>query len=334
MGGNDLNPLRAVVLGVGYLGARHAEKLALSSGFHLVGVHDADRLRADEVARRLGCPAWDSVADALAAADVAVVAASTSAHRSLAEMALAAGRSVLVEKPLTGNVAEAERVAEAAERAGLVLHVGQVERFNPALRGLLGKIASPLFVESHRLAPLVPRNLDLDVVQDLMIHDLDLAIAFLGEEPERVEAKGVAVLTERVDIANARLTFPGGAVANLTASRVSVEKVRKFRMFLPGTYVSADCAARRGEIYRLRDERDEILQQALSGSGPVDMHRFLDHEVHGPGGEDPLVAEHEAFRRAVLGLPNEGVTGKQALRTLRAMVAVEEAMSSGARGRG
>jgi len=202
-----------------------------------------------------------------------------------------------------------------------------VERFNPALRGLVGRIPAPLFVESHRLASLVPRNLDLDVVQDLMVHDLDLAIAFVGTEPEAVDASGVAVLTDRVDIANARLRFPGGAVANLTASRVSLERVRKFRMFLPGSYVSADCAARTAHVYRLREERDELLREALRSGNPLDMLRVLDHRVEGPEGEDPLAAEHEAFRRAVCGEPNEGVTGERALSTLRAMVAVEEAVA-------
>ena len=330
MGGNDDRSLRVVVLGVGYLGARHAEKLAASSRFRLVGVYDTDPGRAEAVAAKLSCPSRASAEEAILAADVVVVAASTSAHRVLALAALEAGRPVLVEKPLTGRVADAEALVEAARERNLVLHVGQVERFNPGLRGLFGRIPAPLFVESHRLASLVPRNLDLDVVQDLMVHDLDLVLAFVGEEPERVEAKGVAVLTGRVDIANARLTFPGGAVANLTASRVSMERVRKFRMFLPGAYVSVDCAGRKGEIYRLREEREEILRGALGESGPVDMHRFLEHETLGPEGEDPLSAEHEAFRRAVVGLPNEGVTGEAALRTLRAMVAVERAVAAGA----
>jgi predicted dehydrogenase len=319
--------LRVTVLGVGYLGGRHAEKLARSPGFELTAVHDRDPERADRVAAELGTAVAVSVDDALERADAAVVATSTSSHRAVVEAALAAGRPVLVEKPLTGRVEDAEALVARAGEAGLVLHVGHVERFNPALRGLVGRIPAPLFVESHRLAPLVPRNLDLDVVQDLMVHDLDLAIAFMGEEPESVDASGVAVLTDRVDIANARLRFPGGAAANLTASRVSLERVRKFRMFLPGTYVSADCAARTAHVYRLREERDALLREALRSGSALDMLEVLDHRVEGPEGEDPLVAEHDAFRRAVLGEPNEGVTGEQALRTLRAMVAVEEAVA-------
>jgi predicted dehydrogenase len=187
-------------------------------------------------------------------------------------------------------------------------------------------------VESHRLASLVPRNLDLDVVQDLMVHDLDLAIAFVGEEPEAVDAMGVAVVTDRVDIANARLRFPGGAVANLTASRVSRERVRKFRMFLPGTYVSADCAAGNGDVFRLKEGHREELARAFGTEGPVDMRSLLEHETLGEAGDDALTAEHDAFRRAIRREPNGGVTGQDALRTLRAMVAVAEAIEAGLRG--
>ncbi len=321
--------LEVVVLGVGYLGARHAQKLAASEGFHLAAVYDAVPERARAVASELGCEAAESPEAALRRAEVAVVATSTPSHRGAVESALSAGKPVLVEKPITGRVADAQALVDLARERDLPLHVGHVERFNPALRGLVGRIPAPLFVESHRLAPLVPRNLDLDVVQDLMVHDLDLAIAFVGEEPSAVDGVGVAVLTERVDIANARLTFPSGAVANLTASRVSIERTRKFRMFLPGAYVSADCAARTGHVYRLKESasREEILRDAFRSAGPVEMARLLDHRVEGPGGEDPLSAEHEAFRRAVFGLPHEGVTGEAALRTLRAMVAVEAAIA-------
>ena len=184
----------------------------------------------------------------------------------------------------------------------------------------------PRFVESHRLAPLVGRNLDINVVQDLMVHDIDLAIAFVGEEPESVDAVGVAVLTDRTDIANARLRFPGGAVANLTASRVSLERVRKFRMFLPGTYVSVDCAARRGEIFRLKEDHGARLATTLQEGGPIQMLELIDHHSTGGSNADALEAEHEEFRRAVLGQPSRGVTGEQALATLRTMVAIERAI--------
>jgi predicted dehydrogenase len=324
--------LTVALCGAGYLGSRHAEGLSTSSSFHLTVVHDSDRGRAETVAARVGVETADSLDDALDRADTVVVATSTTSHREVAERAIAAGKHVLVEKPLTGRVDDARALVQAAAAAKKVLHVGHVERFNPALRGLLGRIPPPRFVESHRLAPLVPRNLDIDVVQDLMVHDLDLALAFVGEEPESVEAMGIPVLTGRVDIANARLRFPGGAVANLTASRVSRDRVRKFRMFLSGTYVSADCAARRGDVFRLKKDHQAALSQALQTSEPVDMSRLLEHNVVGEGGPDALRAEHEAFARAVRGEPSEGVTGEEALGTLRTMVAVERAIEAGRQG--
>ena len=319
--------LAAALLGAGYLGARHAEKLASARSFRLAAVYDRIPERAAEVAGLWGANAAATLEEALAQCDAAVVASSTGSHRNIVEAALRAGKPVLVEKPITGRVEDAQALVDLAARAGLVLQAGHVERFNPALRGLLGKVPAPLFVEAHRLAPLVPRNLDLNVVQDLMVHDIDLALAFVGEEPVAVDAAGVAVVTDRVDIANARLRFPGGAVANLTVSRVSLERVRKFRMFLPGHYISADCAARVGEVYRLKEERGALLQEAMRSGGALDMQRALDHRREGPEGEDPLAAEHEAFARAVRGEPGEGVTGAQALRTLRVMVAVEEAIA-------
>jgi len=301
--------------------------LNASPEFELVAVYDQEAERAAREATRLGTRAAAAMDEAIERAQAVVVATSTPAHYPAAEAALKAGRHVLVEKPITGRVSEAEALVEQARAAKLILQVGQVERFNPALRGLLGRVPKPLFVESHRLASLVPRNLDLDVVQDLMVHDLDLTLAFVGEEPEHVHAVGVPVLTGRVDIANARLHFPGGTVANLTASRVSRERVRKFRMFLPGVYVSADCAAGTGTVARLKAGKEGRLREALaSGTAPA-MDEFLDVRVEQEAGPDALTLEHEQFRRAIVGEPHVGVSGEEALRTLRAMVAVETAMA-------
>jgi len=325
-------PLPVCVLGAGYLGSRHAACLAAAPSFVLRSVYDRDASRAETLAARLGCEAAPTPEAALEGVEAAVVATSTSSHREAALLALEAGRHVLVEKPVTGRIEDAEVLVAAARRGERVLHAGYVERFNPAIRGLLGRVPAPRFVESHRLASLVPRNLDLDVVQDLMVHDLDLAIAFVGEEPHTVDAMGVAVVTDRVDIANARLRFPGGAVANLTASRVSRERVRKFRMFLPGTYVSTDCAAGKGDLFRLKPGHREELARAFGAGNPVEMRSLLEHEVLGEAGADALTAEHEAFRLAVRGESNPGVTGEDALRTLRAMVAVAHAIEAGLRG--
>lgn len=317
------------VIGVGHLGARHARHLRESSGFDLISVFDPQVSRAREVAEENGCRAASSFDEAVADARAVVVATSTPAHFSTARAALGAGKHVLVEKPITEKLADAEALAAAASEAGLVLHVGHVERFNPALRRLLGKLPRPLFVESHRLAPLVPRNLDIDVIQDLMVHDLDLALAFVGEAPVSVDAVGVPVMTGRVDIANARLKFPGGTVANLTASRVSLERVRKFRMFLPGAYVSADCAAGTGNVYRLRPGKDAALAEALRSGKAVDMSQYLDRHEEGREGGDAIAAEHQEFLNAIRGEPSEGVTGEEALSSLRVLVEVKREIEKG-----
>ena len=319
--------LRVAVIGIGHLGSRHAERLRAAASFDLVAVFDQSTERAKREAARLETEAAPSLEAAIERAEAIVVATSTPAHYPAAEAALKARRHVLVEKPITGKVSEAEALVDLARSAKLTLQVGQVERFNPALRGLLGRVPRPLFVESHRLASLVPRNLDLDVVQDLMVHDLDLTLAFVGEEPAQVHAVGVPVLTGRVDIANARLHFPGGTVANLTASRVSRERVRKFRMFLPGVYISADCAAGTGTVARLRPGTEGRLRDAIAlGTVPA-MDDFLDVSVEQTAGPDALTLEHEQFHRAISGEPHTGVSGEDALRTLRAMVAVENALA-------
>lgn len=319
--------LRIGVLGAGYLGSRHARHLAASPGWDLVCVHDIAAEKADTLARELNCTAASTLDDALEGVEAVVVATSTLAHRQVTERALAAGCHALVEKPITGKVAEAEALAQAAKQAGLVLHVGHVERFNPAIAGLVGRVPRPLFVESHRLAPLVPRSLDINVLQDLMIHDIDLALMFIGSEPESVMASGVPVLSSKVDIANARLTFPGGITANLTASRVSLERTRKFRMFFPGNYVSVDCAARKSELYQLRSDREDALREMLDSANPLDMLRFLRHTTIEDRGVDALDEEHRAFRTAIEGRSHRGVTAWEALKTLRVLVRVEEAMS-------
>ena len=329
MSASHANRLRVAVIGVGHLGSRHAARLCASDAFELTSVYDQDPARAAGEATRWETRPARSLEEAIEGAEAVVVATSTSSHYRAAEAAIRARRHVLVEKPITGRISEAEALVEAARSENVVLQVGHVERWNPALRGLFGKVPRPLFVESHRLASLVPRNLDLDVVQDLMVHDLDLTMAFVGEEPEEVHAVGVPVLTGRVDIANARLHFPGGTVANLTASRVSRERVRKFRMFLPGAYVSADCATGTGTVARLKGGTEKRLREALAAGELPAMDDFLEIGTQEDTGPDALTLEHEHFRRAVHSEPNRGVSGEEALRTLRAMVAVETAVAGG-----
>jgi predicted dehydrogenase len=241
------------VIGVGALGQHHARVYAQMPDARLVGVHDVSPARAEEVAARHGTRAFAEVGPLLDECDAVSVAVPTVDHHRIARAALEAGRDVLVEKPMTATLAEADDLIALAAGRRAVLQVGHIERFNPAVEGLASRAGRPRFVEVHRLSPFSPRSLDIDVVLDLMIHDLDIVLWLDGSDPVQVDAVGVPVLTPRADIANARLRFASGLIANLTASRVSAEKVRKFRVFSPRTYVSLDLAARSAAVHRLVD---------------------------------------------------------------------------------
>ena len=242
--------LRVAVIGVGYLGRHHARILSALDGVTLVGVVDRDFSRASEIAAAHGTTAFASAAG-MPDVDAVTIAVPTESHAAEAHPFLERGVAVLVEKPLTRTVAEADTLLETAAAGGGVLAVGHTERFNPALTTALPHISRPGFVEVHRLGTFPDRSLDIDVVFDLMIHDLDVLLASVDGEVTAIEAVGVPVLTSRVDIANARLRFASGCIANLTASRISRDRVRKVRFFQPQAYVSIDYASQEVECFRL-----------------------------------------------------------------------------------
>ena len=240
------------VVGVGHLGRHHARILAELDRVDLVGVVDLDGDRARDVAAACGgVPASTDVAALVDRVDAVAIAVPTRAHLEVALPFLRRGVAVLVEKPLTASVAEADVFIEAATAGGAVVGVGHSERHNPAVVAAAPLVRKPRFVEVHRLGAFPGRSLDVDVVFDLMIHDIDVVLSLVEAQIESVEAVGVAVLTNRVDIANARLRFASGCIANLTASRISQERVRKLRFFQPSSYVSIDCDAQEVERWEL-----------------------------------------------------------------------------------
>jgi predicted dehydrogenase len=243
--------LRAAVVGVGHLGRHHARILASVAGATLTAVVDTNAPRAHEIAGGLGARAFTNVRDILGEVDLVSIAAPTEVHAEIATLCLERGIPVLVEKPLARTVAEADAIIAAAERAGVVLAVGHTERFNPAVMAARPAVDNPGFVEVHRLGTFPDRSLDIDVVFDLMIHDLDLVLSMVDSEVVSLEAVGVPVLTDRADIANARIKFASGCVANITASRISRDRTRKIRFFQRDAYISIDCGAREAEVYRL-----------------------------------------------------------------------------------
>ena len=235
-----MEKVRFAVVGAGAFGANHLRVLKESADAKLVAVVDTDQARSAEAAEKYGCAVVKDISELRGQVDAAVVAVPTSAHAEIGCRLLAAGIDVLVEKPIAGDLREAQLLIDTAEASGLVLQVGHLERFNPAILTLQTKVTLPLFFEIHRMSLFTPRSLDVDVVLDLMIHDIDVVLALTQLEPDEIRAAGIRILSERVDIANVRLAFPGGCVANLTASRVSTEKVRKVRLFQPNQYISVD----------------------------------------------------------------------------------------------
>lgn len=235
-----MSRIRTVVIGAGSFGRNHLRVLRKSERGELAGVFDIDRDRAAGASEG-SCPVFSSLEEVAAAGvQAAIVAVPTSEHERVGSRLIEAGLDVLVEKPIAGDVAAARRLVETASRAGRILQVGHLERFNPAIAALKTITRLPLFFEIHRLSVFSPRSLDVDVVLDLMIHDIDILLDLVGKPPEEIRAAGLSILSGKVDIANVRLAFPGGCIANLTASRVSTERVRKLRLFQPHQYISVD----------------------------------------------------------------------------------------------
>lgn len=305
--------LKIGVVGVGSLGFHHARILRDVGGATLVGIHDIDRARLSQVAAELEVTPFDDAGALLDAVDAAVLAVPTSAHEAVALDAVGRGVHVLVEKPIARTLEEADRILGAARAAGALVQIGHVERFNAALRACEPYLEEPLFVEVHRLAPFGPRGTDVAVVLDLMIHDLDLVLSLVDRPVRSLAAVGVPVLANSPDIANARLEFDGGCVVNLTASRVSLERLRKFRFFQRSGYISLDLAAGRGEFLRLRSGARFDPGTPLTGAGLADIVERIPFQGDGT---EPLRAELEAFVAAASGHGPVVVPGEHGRRAL------------------
>jgi predicted dehydrogenase len=280
--------LRVAVIGVGYLGRFHAQKYAALAEVELVGVVDVDRARAEQVAAEIGCPAYDDYRAVLDRVDLVSIVVPTHFHHAVARVFLQAGRHVLLEKPITETVAEAEDLIALAREHGALLQVGHLERFNPAIVALNGLLKTPMFIESHRLTPFRDRGTDVNVVLDLMIHDIDIILNMVQSDLTAIHASGVPILSSEVDIANARLEFASGCVANVTASRVSREAMRKVRLFQSDAYFSIDYQKRKIAVCRKGGEG-----MALPGLPGITMQekRFAE--------DDALMTEVQAFVDAV-----------------------------------
>jgi predicted dehydrogenase len=304
--------LRVGVIGVGHLGRHHARILSNLEDVQLVAVADIKPDRAEQIGRPLGARATSDYRDLLGGVDAVTIAVPTELHGEIAVPFLERGIPVLVEKPLARTLTEADRILAAACASHTTLAVGHTERHNPAVRAASTVIANPRFIEVHRLGTFPERSLDIDVVFDLMIHDLDIVLSLVRSEIETIDAVGVPVLTDRVDIANARLRFANGCIANLTASRISRERVRKIRFFQPDAYVSIDYAEQECEVYRL--VRGNGPRPNIEG-GPI----AVEHE-------EPLRREMIDFISAARTGAEPAVTGEQGRRALVVATQIVEKM--------
>ena len=312
--------VRTGVIGAGGLGYHHVRLLRDMPGSRFAGFVETRPERASQVAAELGVRAFDSLDALLDVVDAVTIVVPTPAHHAVAQAVLARGIHALIEKPLAATLVEADALLETARTHGVIVQTGPVERFNRAIRAALPYVDAPRFIESNRLAPFNPRGADVAVVLDLMIHDIDLVHTLVGGKASSVTAVGVPVLTPFVDIANARLAFDSGAVANITASRVSRERMRKVRIFQQSGYLSLDLGAGNGEFFRMRGDVD-LAELATS---PLSLEQFVERIPLEAEDGEPLRLEFESFLAAVRGespVAVSGEAGREALAVALQIVA-------------
>ena len=298
-----MKKIRAAVVGAGSFGKNHVRVIDQLEDVDLAAIIDTDLERAGQLARDHSSQAFPRISEALGLFDAAIVATPTATHEAVVTHLLESGIDVLVEKPIAASSATGERLARLASERSRILQVGHLERFNPAVMALEKALTVPLFFEVHRLSVFTPRSLDIDVVLDLMIHDLDIVLSFTQQLPEEIRAAGISVLSPQVDIANVRLAFANGCIANLTASRVSTEKVRKLRLFQPGEYIAIDY------------QRQDAVRLAIK-EGKIGFEQFPVASC------EPLQLELAAFFDAVRTRKAIGVGGLQAAKALRVAEAI------------
>jgi predicted dehydrogenase len=313
---DKMTKLKIGVLGAGHLGKIHLKCIQQASErFDLVGFYDANTAYASKIAEELNIRAFDSVASLIASVDVADIVTPTIHHFSVAKTAIEAGKHVFIEKPLTHTVAEAEELLALTKEHGVKVQVGHVERFNPAFLSLGDIAIDPMFVEAHRLAPFNPRGTDVSVVLDLMIHDIDLVLHLVKSEVKAIHASGVSVISASPDIANARIEFENGCVANLTASRMSLKQMRKVRFFQRDAYLSLDFLEKNAQIIRLLDENTEggNLMEMDTARGK----KWIDIKMPEPVTVNAIQLELETFADSIVQNTSPRVTIEDGYRALK-----------------
>ncbi len=326
VGSNHMETVRIGIIGLGHLGSLHTKMLAGARNASLIGVFDIDAGKCDSVAKQYGTTAFDDIGALISAVDALSIAVPTSLHFEIAMLALDAGKHIFLEKPITETVEQARILNARAKEKNLFVQVGHIERFNPAVVALDSYHLAPLFVESHRLAQFNPRGTDVPVVLDLMIHDIDLILSLVDSDVVSIDASGIAVVSEGADIANARLKFANGCVANITASRISQNRMRKMRLFQKNAYISIDFSQGAAEVFRVVDEDDnEVSPTYMLGKieqGSV-KRNIIYEQPPVPQNHNPLQYELQLFVDAVrTNTPPlvNGVAGQRALEVAEQIV--------------
>ena len=309
--------LKAGVLGAGHLGKIHLKLLNQSEEYELIGFYDANRKNAEKIASEFGYKMYDNLDELIADADMIDVVTPTLSHFEVAKKVISAGKHLFIEKPITNTYAEAKELIELAKKHGVKGQVGHVERFNPAFQAVADRIENPMFIEAHRLAEFNPRGTDVPVVLDLMIHDIDAVLSVVKSEVKKINASGVSVISDTPDIANARIEFENGCVANLTASRISMKNMRKSRFFQRDAYISVDFLEKKCEVVKMKDapENPDDFAMILQNAEGIKKQIYFDNPDVSPN--NAILEELESFADAINNDKEPVVTMEQAAKALQ-----------------
>lgn len=312
--------IRIGVIGIGHLGSIHTKIWKTREEVELVGIYDLDSQRAAKLAEELSIKYFDDIDELLANIDAVTIASSTVSHYEIADKAIKAGKHCFIEKPITSTYEEATKLIETAKSRNLIIQVGHVERFNPAISALSGKELNPMFIEAHRLSQFRPRAIDVSVIHDLMIHDIDLMLWLVKSPVKSVDATGVSVITDTIDIANARIKFENGAVANLTASRLSANPMRKMRIFQKDAYISIDFGNQEVEVFRIAPADEPVDENAATMLGSIGdgiKNKNIYYEKPTITKQNAIEEEHRSFVSAIVDNSPIAVDAYEAAEALR-----------------
>lgn len=309
--------LKAGVLGAGHLGKIHLKLLNQSEEYELIGFYDADKKNAEKISSEFGYKMFDNLDELIAEADMIDVVTPTLSHFEVAKKVISAGKHLFIEKPITNTFEEAQELIELARKHGVKGQVGHVERFNPAFQAVADRIENPMFIEAHRLAEFNPRGTDVPVVLDLMIHDIDAVLSVVKSEVKKINASGVSVISDTPDIANARIEFENGCVANLTASRISMKNMRKSRFFQRDAYISVDFLEKKCEVVKMKDapEDPDDFAMILQNAEGVKKQIYFDNP--NVSLNNAILEELESFADAINNDKEPVVTMEQAAKALK-----------------